>query len=216
MFEIQPIKLLRGNHDDTAQTGSGCFMNVIAYLNGEPQITDNSPCVCPTIRPIAIWLNDLAIDKQRQKLLPFVLRAMGTATTDKLLLLERRDHLTKFARDMKDLALREGVEDTSWELVVINGLIERLQDCVFVSNETAGRAGSWAAKIARTAVTAISSALLSRPEIDTEKINNLHDEIFERGVKFMEDICPTLSEPNNVVIERANRLHELSMTESLE
>ena len=47
---IAPIKLLAGTHEDTAKTGSGCFMNVIAYLNGEPQITDQSPCVCVTVR----------------------------------------------------------------------------------------------------------------------------------------------------------------------
>ena len=51
---IKPIKLLSGTHNDTAQTGQGCFMNVIAYLNGEPQITDQSDCVCYVVRPIAI------------------------------------------------------------------------------------------------------------------------------------------------------------------
>lgn len=40
MINIEPIKLLRGQHKDTATTGQGCFMNVIAYLNGDPQITD--------------------------------------------------------------------------------------------------------------------------------------------------------------------------------
>ena len=73
---IKPIKLLIGTHADTATTGQGCFMNVIAYLNGEAQITDQSPCVCVTVRRLSIEMNDRSNDEQRQKLLPFVLRAM--------------------------------------------------------------------------------------------------------------------------------------------
>ena len=80
---ILPIKLLSGSHKDTGTTGQGCFMNVVAYLNGESQITDQSACVCPLIRPMAIVLNDRSTDEQRQQLLPFVLRAMGSATNDK-------------------------------------------------------------------------------------------------------------------------------------
>ena len=32
---IEPIRLLAGSHADTGTTGKGCFMNVVAYLNGE-------------------------------------------------------------------------------------------------------------------------------------------------------------------------------------
>ena len=28
-MNIEPIKLLKGSHDDTGTTGQGCFMNVI-------------------------------------------------------------------------------------------------------------------------------------------------------------------------------------------
>ena len=59
MFQIKPIKLLKGSHADTGSTGQGCFMNVAAYLNGDDQITDSSPCVCVTIRPIVIFLNKI-------------------------------------------------------------------------------------------------------------------------------------------------------------
>ena len=64
-MNIAPIKLLAGSHSDTGETGVGCFMNVIAYLNGEPQITDQSECVCFTVRPMAIFLNGLANNEQR-------------------------------------------------------------------------------------------------------------------------------------------------------
>ena len=80
---IEPIKLLSGSHSDTGTTGKGCFMNVIAYLNGEPQITDQSTCVCYVVRPIAIWLNDYLKDGERARLIPFIERAMGSATEDK-------------------------------------------------------------------------------------------------------------------------------------
>lgn len=38
-LQIMPIALLKGSHDDTAKTGQGCFMNVIAYLNGETLVS---------------------------------------------------------------------------------------------------------------------------------------------------------------------------------
>ncbi len=82
MLNIAPIKLLSGSHSDTGTTGSGCFMNVIAYLNGEPQITDQSPCVCVSVRPIAIWANDFMRDSERARLIPYIERAMGSATSD--------------------------------------------------------------------------------------------------------------------------------------
>jgi hypothetical protein len=89
MLNISPIKLLKGTHEDTGSTGHGCFMNVIAYLNGDPQITDKSPCVCVTVKPIAIWLNDYMKDNERSQLLPYIERALGSATSDIDLLTKR-------------------------------------------------------------------------------------------------------------------------------
>src|SRR5690242_6083131 len=86
---VKPIKLLAGSHPDIAHTAQGCFMNVIAYLNGEPEITDYSPCVCVVVRPIAIWINDYLLDSERHVLLPYVERAMGSATLDRRELLRR-------------------------------------------------------------------------------------------------------------------------------
>jgi hypothetical protein len=100
---IKPIKLLAGTHADTAQTGQGCFMNVIAYLNGEPQITDESPCVCVTVRRMAITLNDRGTDEQRQRLLPFVMRAMGSATKDEAVLRERTARLRAYGAECQEI-----------------------------------------------------------------------------------------------------------------
>jgi hypothetical protein len=96
---IEPIRLLSGSHADTGTTGQGCFMNVVAYLNGEPQITDQSPCVCVYVRPLAIRLNDCASDEQRQRMLPFVLRAMGSATEDKAVMHSRRARLRQYGAE---------------------------------------------------------------------------------------------------------------------
>lgn len=82
MNGIQEIKLLKGHHADTGVTGQGCFMDVVAYLNGETIITDNSPCVCPILRPMLVRYNDVTTDAQRQLLLPYLLRATGSKTTD--------------------------------------------------------------------------------------------------------------------------------------
>ena len=101
---FKPIKLLSGSHADTGKTGKGCFMNVIAYLNGEPQITDRSTCVCVVVRPIAIWINDYLMDSERHILLPYIERAMGSATCDQKELSRRAGRAVKMAEEMRDIA----------------------------------------------------------------------------------------------------------------
>ena len=100
---IQPIKLLSGSHRDTGKTGQGCFMNVIAYLNGEAQITDQSPCVCRMVRPLAIRLNDYGTDEQRQKLIPFIERAMGSATDDKAIINARMARMRQYGAECQEI-----------------------------------------------------------------------------------------------------------------
>ncbi|MGL4640600.1 MAG: hypothetical protein ACRCVX_12835 [Shewanella sp.] len=101
---IAPIKLLAGSHADTAKTGQGCFMNVIAYLNGEPQITDSSPCVCVTVRHISIGLNDRLNDTQRARMIPFIERAMGSADCDKDEFKRRLNLMVDFAKKQAGFA----------------------------------------------------------------------------------------------------------------
>lgn len=104
---IAPITLLHGSHEDTAKTGQGCFMNVISYLNGEPQITDNSPCVCVTVRKIAIWFNDFLRPNERQQMIPFIERAMGSATTDRDVMNKRLALTVVFARKQSEIAAND-------------------------------------------------------------------------------------------------------------
>lgn len=112
-MNIESIKLLRGTHEDTAQTGSGCVMNLVAYLNGESVITDQSPCVCVTVRPIAIFLNDLANDEQRQRMLPLVMRMMGSRTDDKAEISRRLGLLVEFANWQAGLAAKYAAESAA-------------------------------------------------------------------------------------------------------
>ena len=79
---LKPIKLLKGSHPNTGETGSGCLMNVVSYLNGDQEITDRPACACPVVIPIAIWLNDYMRDDERQQLLPYVERISGSRTND--------------------------------------------------------------------------------------------------------------------------------------
>ena len=101
---IKPIKLLRGPHDDTAVTGQGCFMNVIAYLNGEQQITDHSDCVCYIVRPIAIFLNDFLDNSERHLMLPYIDRALGSRTDDMAEIMRRMDLVVAFANRCSEIA----------------------------------------------------------------------------------------------------------------
>ena len=101
---IKPIKLLSGSHADTGKTGQGCFMNVIAYLNAEPQITDRSTCVCLVVRTVAIWINDYLTDSERHILLPYIERAIGSATCDRKELARRARRAEKMAEEMRDIA----------------------------------------------------------------------------------------------------------------
>lgn len=100
---ISPIKLLVGHRSDTKKTGHGCFMDVISYLNGDAQITDESECVCPVIRTIAIYLNDLLNDEQRYRLLPFVERAMGTSNAPIKTIVARSKIAVKFSTACKNI-----------------------------------------------------------------------------------------------------------------
>jgi hypothetical protein len=105
LFDLfDPIKLLSGSHADTAKTGQGCFMNVIAYLDGESHITDRPACVCVVVRPIAIWINDYLTDSERHILVPYIERAMGSATSDQRELSRRARRAVTVAEEMRGLA----------------------------------------------------------------------------------------------------------------
>ena len=180
MINIEPIKLLKRSHPNTGETGQGCFMNVIAYLNGESQITDDSPCVCPTIRPIAIFLNDFANDEQRQRLLPYVLRAMGTRANDVDVVQNRLTAIVEYAEFSARLAAKYAAESAT------------------ESAESAEYAAESAAKYAAESAEYAGYAAAMR------------EAIFQAGLDYLEKVCNPPQEVNQEIIVRANKLLALA------
>lgn len=198
MLNIEPIRLLSGSHDDTAQTGSGCFMNVIAYLNGEPQITDESPCVCRTIRRPAIWINDFLSDSERHMLLPFVQRAMGTATDDETVLRQRIGVMAQYIRDLAGLTQQFSPDGSAAQRVAA---AELLVELAMIHSREYWTNPDYFADLVVSAATFAASACNSALE---------RKEILDRSLAFMEAICPVADEPSRILIDRANRLLELA------
>src|SRR5581483_222147 len=71
-----PYLLAHGAHQ-TADEGR-CAMEWVAYLAGEKH-SDQPVCVSPVLRRYCISLNDRLGDDERQKLLPYLARTIGTA-----------------------------------------------------------------------------------------------------------------------------------------
>jgi hypothetical protein len=178
---IQPIKLLKGSHDDTGKTGSGCFMNVIAYLNGEPVITDQSECVCVVVRPLAIWLNDFADDAQRQQLLPFIERAMGSATRDKTELVRRAWLAVDFANEMKEIAAYAAARAAHAARAAAYAAAARAADAAAYA---AADAAAYAVAAAADAADAAAAAAAAAADAAARK------RIFEAGIRFLDAALP--------------------------
>ena len=186
-MNIEPIKLLKGSHKDTGQTGLGCFMNVIAYLNGEPQITDESPCVCVTVRPIAVWLNDYMTDEERPQLLPFITRAMGSATEDKDTLVRRTSLCADY---VERLAARSA--SAEW---------------VTRAARDAARAAAWTARAAAWAVESYAAWAVESSASDYPAFRG---ELIAGTLALLDAMLPPATELQQEQIDRAQRLVELA------
>ena len=74
---LKNIHLTKGYH--RAKTpGEWCLMEAAAYIAGESW-TDHPKCVSPVLTSYGVALNDSWDDDQRQKLIPFIPRLLGTA-----------------------------------------------------------------------------------------------------------------------------------------
>jgi hypothetical protein len=180
---IKPISLLKGSHSDTAQTGSGCFMNVIAYLNGEAQITDQSPCVCASIRPIAIRANDLATNEQRQRLIPYIHRAMGTAGADAATMEKRRIAVVKLARKCAEIAAAAAAAAAAYAADAADAA-----DAAYAADAADAAAAAYAAYAADAAKT----------------------KIFEACIEFLEEACNPPDVYSEAVEARAKQLVQIA------
>lgn len=195
MLNIEPIKLLKGSHEDTAVTGSGCFMNVIAYLNGEPQITDRSPCVCVVVRPIVIRLNDMMKDGERQALIPFIERAMGSATDDRAELIRRAWLAVDFANECKEIAA--DADANACAAYAAADAAYAAAANADAANAVDAAAAAYAAGAAYAAADAANAA------------GNL-EKIIEAGMRFLDAALPKAQTPSQEVIARAQQLVALA------
>ena len=213
---IKPIKLVRGSHTDIATTGQGCFMNVAGYLNGDAQITDESECVCVTIMPIAVLLNDMATQEQLVRLLPFIERAMGSATTDGKKLRRRTDAIVSFAKGEYEKAYKyvDDVRDPELHPRIfgfLRGAHERAERASSFAKLCESSGDYYATIIdvnARCIFAAVTMAACyaeraaNSPEFSAAQ--------FERGIALMDEICPAAQETTEATIDRAKKLMELT------
>jgi hypothetical protein len=220
-MNIEPIKLLAGSHSNTGETGQGCFMNVIAYLNGEAQITDESECVCFVMRPLSIYANDLFNDADRQKLLPFILRAIGSQTNDKAVIAERLKHVVAFAEKQSKSAAESAAE---YAAEYAAKCAESAAKCAKYAAESAAEsaaecAAEWAAECAKSAKSAEYVAKYAAEY--AAKSAELAAESAAEYIKWydmtrddllaMFDVCfPKITAPQAAHLERAKRLHDMA------
>lgn len=195
---IKPISLLKGSHKDTAQTGSGCFMNVIAYLNGEPQITDQSPCVCVTVRSIAIWFNDFLRDDERGEMIPFIERAMGSATNDEAEISRRLGLMVKFAERQRDIAKSAANAANS----------ANAASYASYATSAASYASSYASAYASAAnaVNCAAAASAAASYATSAANEKFREQIKAATLEFLDAALPKAVQPTGPLIERAKSL----------
>jgi hypothetical protein len=205
---FKPLRLLSGPHADTGTTGQGCFMNVIAYLNGEAQITDQSTCVCVVVRPIAIWINDYLMDSERDILLPYIGRAMGSATRDQKELFRRATRAAGMAEEMRDIADAD-VTAAAYAADAAKAAAEaanaaktaeaaKASDYAAVASTHAAKASTYAAKASDYAADASTCAAETAYATARKRI-------IDACLRFLDDCLPELETVGPKPVERAKR-----------
>ena len=185
---IKPIKLLQGSHPDTAQTGSGCFMNVASYLNGDENITDMPTCVDAAVRVMMININDAMGAEDRQRLIPFVHRAMRTAGSAKQVV---EDRIVTMGRCVSLMVvamsadLREHAERRV-AMLMSNARVALNHGCRY---EAAGYVGD--------ALMAV--LMLSRLSADEDRVVDIL-------LRHIDKILPPAEEPSGELLQRAEKL----------
>jgi hypothetical protein len=193
---ISPIMLLEGSHKDTGSTGQGCFMNVVAYLNGEVQITDDSPCVCITVKQIIIWFNDFLNQNERQELIPFIDRAMGSASFDRDIINKRIGLVVEFSKDVSKIAsaVSGGTDDTAYVTDPMNRGHVVVVRAAFAGDAAASKA------IDRPC----------RPTWSMATYLDFREQIKAATFKFLDSALPKSRDADDVIIARAKELVALS------
>jgi hypothetical protein len=198
---FKPIKLLSGSHADTGKTGQGCFMNVIAYLNGEQQITDRSSCVCVVVRPIAIWINDYLMDSERHILLPYIERAMGSATCDRKELSRRAGRAVKMAEEMRNIAFAD--DTAAYAAGAANAAAAAKAPNTTKASTYATTASTYAAKAASYAAKASEYAADASALGADTAYATARNSIIDSCLRFLDDSLPKGEAVGKKTVERA-------------
>lgn len=207
---LKPIELKAGTHADTAQTGSGCFMNVVAYLNGEPQITDRSPCVHPVLREFLICINDNFVPRGLgPDLIPFIHRAMGTQGMDgqKLAFQFANAAVRRFA----PIALRaRGFKESAQTLEMLPVIACR-QTATYAATvvrtaESAADAAARTYACASEAAGSNAAATAARTAAARTADNSVAASISAAIIQTLDEILPPATEQELAVLERAKNL----------
>ena len=72
------FKLARGSHNGPIE--GMCIMELVSFMAGEP-FSDKPDCADPVIATLLVHLNDSVPDDDRQRLLPFYSRVLGSRGT---------------------------------------------------------------------------------------------------------------------------------------
>ena len=212
---LKPIKLLKGSHEDTWKTGSGCLMNVVSYLNGDREITDAPACACPVVMPIAIWLNDYMSDNERQQLLPYVERISGSRTDDINVMVARAwaaVRLSKYAAESAaKYAAEYAAEYVEYAKYAAKYAAKSAKSAKYAESaeyaEYAKSAAKYAAKSAKYAEYAKYAAEYAEYSAEYAA---LRMELISAALKCLDEMLPVQSRPDDAVIERAHKLVEIA------
>lgn len=171
-FNDYAIKLSEGCHL-SPQEGM-CVMECVAYIAGEEH-TDQPMCADPSLAWLAIQLNDTATsEKQRQKLLPFVLRLAGSKSKDFRLVKDREDVVLR-----ERISLRQAYELHRFERV-------RLSSLYFVGREArVNRAENYMDKTWDKALATLDRLL---PPLDLGGLAPEKSEVVETKLRELEEV----------------------------
>lgn len=203
---IKPIRLARGPNKNIGATGVGCFMNVVAFLNGDAVITDNSPCVCPSVRRVAIFLNDHSTNNQRNQLLPFVLRALGSATKDSNVFEKRvglldvfNDSLTNVLKTYSAEFYKISPYNDAFCINEVSWINMPLRKAYYYADVQEERAN-------------FGSLINSREALNSQigLARKMKSEIFRLGLEFLDKTLPPAESPDSAILHRAQTLCDLS------
>jgi hypothetical protein len=182
-------------------------MNVIAYLNGETQITDRSDCVCVVVRPIAIWINDYRTHSERHILLPYIGRAMGSATRDRKELFRRAQRAARMAEEMRDIAdvdlaagtyAADAAKDAAEAASVARAAgAAKAFDYAAAASTYAAKASTYAAK---------ASDYVADASTRAAEAADARTRIIDACLRFLDDCLPELQTVEHKPVERAKRL----------